>query len=236
MPSAADCWEDTSRCQRVTQPQTRLNAADLCRTALAATNKIVGLRAESSRYLVEGLESAGSVSHADTLRAQTQLAAVKTTLPALHQALIVQQTQLAILSGLDPGQFHAPVLTLSDFKLPQDLPFSLPSELVRQRPDILAAESDLHTASAEVGVATANLYPHLTLSADYGVAGNELGTLLDPPARVWSFGGSLLAPLFQVASLHGQREVNVEPYANASVRVGIASRPCWKRSVRLRMR
>ena len=189
---------------------TALNAADL-QDRIAATNKIISAE-QDQLTLVEGLENAGSITHADTLRAQTQLAAVRATLPALRQALAVQQTQLAILSGVEPGQFHMPVLTLADFKLPEDLPFSLPSELVRQRPDILAAESALHVASAQVGVATANLYPHLTLSASYGVQGNELGTLLDPPARVWSFGGSLLAPLFRGGALHAERDAAVEAY------------------------
>jgi NodT family efflux transporter outer membrane factor (OMF) lipoprotein len=192
---------------------TALNAADL-QDRITATDHIISAL-QDQLTLVEGLEQAGSVAHSDTLRAQTQLAAAKATLPALRQALAAQQTQLAILSGIDPGQFHPPLLTLNDFKLPRDLPFSLPSELVRQRPDILAAESVLHAASAQVGVATANLYPHLTLTAYYGLQGNELETLFNPPARVWSFGGSLLAPLFQGGALHAQRDAAVEAY-NAS--------------------
>jgi NodT family efflux transporter outer membrane factor (OMF) lipoprotein len=189
---------------------TALNAADL-QDRITATNKIISAE-QDQLTLVEGLEQAGSVSHADTLRAQTQLETDKATLPALRQQLAVQQTQLAILSGIDPGEFHAPPLTLVDFKLPENLPFSLPSELVRQRPDILAAESALHVASAEVGVATANLYPQLTLSAFYGVQGNELNTLFNPPARVWSFGGSLLAPLFHGGALHAARASAVAAY------------------------
>jgi NodT family efflux transporter outer membrane factor (OMF) lipoprotein len=189
---------------------TALNAADL-QDRITATNKIIAAE-QDQLTLVEGLEQAGSVSHADTLRAQTQLATVKATLPALRQELAVQQTQLAILSGIDPGEFHAPLLTLVDFKLPEDLPFSLPSELVRQRPDILAAESALHFASAQVGVATANLYPQLTLSAFYGVQGNELNTLFNPPARIWSFGGSLLAPLFRGGALHAEKDAAVAAY------------------------
>ncbi len=189
---------------------TALNAADL-QDRITATNKIIADE-QDQLTLVEGLEQAGSVSHADTLRAQTQLETVKATLPALRQQLTLQQTQLAILSGIDPGRFHALPLTLVDFKLPEDLPFSLPSELVRQRPDILAAESALHVASAQVGVATANLYPQLTLSAYYGVQGNELSSLFNPPARIWSFGGSLLAPLFRGGALHAERDSAVEAY------------------------
>ncbi|MGA9853109.1 MAG: efflux transporter outer membrane subunit [Gammaproteobacteria bacterium] len=189
---------------------TALNAADL-EDRITATHRIIS-NEENQLMLVDGLEKAGTVSHADVLRAKAQLAAVRSSLPPLRQALSAQQTQLALLSGIDPGQFTPPSLSLSDFTLPQTLPYSLPSALVHQRPDILEAESNLHVASAEVGVATANLYPHLILSADYGVQGNDGGTLFDAPARVWSIGGSLLAPLFHGKALHAERDAAVDAY------------------------
>lgn len=165
--------------------------------------------------LVRGQLQAGAVSEADVLRSSAQLSAELATLPALRQALQVQQTQLAILSGMDPGSFETPDFTLADFKLPETLPYSLPSELVRQRPDILAAESRLHAANAEVGVATANLYPHLTLSASYGGMSNDSGILTSPAARTWEIGGGLLAPIFHGGELRAQRDTAVEVY-NAS--------------------
>lgn len=165
--------------------------------------------------LVTAQEKAGSVSEEDVLRSSAQLSAELATLPSLRQALQVQQTQLAILSGKDPGSFHAPAFSLSDFKLPEVLPYSLPSELVRQRPDILTAESQLHAANAEVGVATANLYPHLTLSASYGGISNDGGTLADPVSRTWAIGGGLLAPLFHGGQLRAQRDAAVEAYNTA---------------------
>ncbi|MGA9854817.1 MAG: efflux transporter outer membrane subunit [Gammaproteobacteria bacterium] len=189
---------------------TALNAADI-EDRITATRHII-TNEQAQLKLIAGLEQAGTVSHADVLRAEAQLATVKATLPPLRQALAVQHTQLAILSGIDPGEFAPPALSLKDFTLPRTLPYSVPSELVRQRPDILEAESDLHVASAEVGVATANLYPHLTLSASYGVQGNDRGTLFDAPSRVWSIGGSLLAPLFHGEALHAQRNAAVDAY------------------------
>ena len=162
--------------------------------------------------LVQAQLQAGAVSEADVLRSNAQLAAELATLPGLRQALVVQQTQLAILSGKDPGSFQAPDLSLADLKLPETLPYSLPSELVRQRPDILAAESQLHAANAQVGVATANLYPHFTLSASYGGLSNDSGILTSPAARTWAIGGGLFAPLFHGGELRAQRDATVEAY------------------------
>lgn len=165
--------------------------------------------------LVTAQQQAGSVTEADVLRSSAQLSAALATLPSLRQTLQAQQTQLAILSGKDPGTFRAPEFSLADFMLPEVLPYSLPSELVRQRPDILTAESELHAANAEVGVATANLYPHLTLSASFGGLSNDSGTLADPISRTWAIGGGLLAPLFHGGELRAQRDAAIEAYNTA---------------------
>ena len=189
---------------------TALDAA-VIHDRIAATESIIASDTQQLK-LVQAQLQAGAVSEADVLRSSAQLAAEQAALPGLRQALAVQQTQLAILSGMDPGSFQAPDLSLADFKLPETLPYSIPSELVRQRPDILAAESQLHAANAQVGVATANLYPHLTLSTSYGGLTNDGGSLTDPLARTWAIGGSLLAPLFHGGELRAQRGAAVEAY------------------------
>lgn len=189
---------------------TALDAA-IIHDRIAATESII----ESDKRqleLVQAQMKAGAVSEEDVLRSSAQLAAQQATLPSLRQALEAQQTQLAILSGMNPGSFQGPDLSLADFKLPETLPYSLPSELVRQRPDILAAESQLHAANAEVGVATANLYPHLTLSASYGGLSNDSGILTNPAARTWAIGGNLFAPLFRGGELRAQRDAATEAY------------------------
>jgi NodT family efflux transporter outer membrane factor (OMF) lipoprotein len=198
-----------------------LEAATL-RDRIAATEDITASE-QHQLELVQAQQRAGAVSQADVLHASAQLAAVRAGLPGLRQALHARETELAILSGVEPGAFRAPQLSLADFSLPAELPYSLPSDLVRQRPDILAAESSLHAASAEVGIATADLYPHLTLSAGYGASADEGGTLLDPASRTWSIGGGLLAPLFHGGALRAQRDAAVENYnaAYAQYRVTV---------------
>ncbi len=101
----------------------------------------------------------------DLESAQSQLETDRTQLPPLRQQLNVAQHALAVLVGKTPAEYKPPEFDLSEFTLPKDLPVSLPSELVHQRPDILAAELQLHAATAAIGVATAQLYPNFTLSA-----------------------------------------------------------------------
>jgi len=110
----------------------------------------------------------GAISRSALLAQQTQLAQTIATLPPLQQALDKARHQLTLLAGKLPGDPSVPEFSLSDFTLPEQLPVSLPSQLVRQRPDILAADAQLHAASANVGVATAAQYPQISLSASYG--------------------------------------------------------------------
>ena len=96
-----------------------------------------------------------------------------------------------------------------------DLPVSLPSDLVRQRPDILVAESQLHVASAQIGVATANLFPSFTLNASYGLNSTTLSTLFASSAAFWTMGASLATPLIQGPSLWFQRKAAIDAYQQA---------------------
>jgi NodT family efflux transporter outer membrane factor (OMF) lipoprotein len=129
----------------------------------------------------------------------------------LHQA----DHLLAALQGLLPADAAEPEIDIGSLVLPTDLPLTLPSELVRQRPDILAAEAQLHVASAAVGVATAALYPSFVLSATYGGAGSSLGDLGAAANRFWSFGPSLLAPLFHGGTLQAARQGALAAYDQA---------------------
>ena len=86
------------------------------------------------------------------------------------------------------------------------MPVTLPSELVRRRPDILAAEAQLHSASAQIGVATAALFPNITLSADLGKNLTDLTKMFGPAGQFWSVGGTLAQPLFQGGTLWFQRK------------------------------
>ena len=141
--------------------------------------------------LVTGAQRYGSATGADIALAQSQLAQDETFLPPLAQQRDVARHALSVLAGAGPADWVPPDFDFGEFTLPAELPLSVPSDLARQRPDILAAEAQLHAASAEIGVATADLYPHLELSGalTQASAGAGVGTL-------WNLIGGLAGPIF----------------------------------------
>jgi NodT family efflux transporter outer membrane factor (OMF) lipoprotein len=161
------------------------------------------------------LENAGKIIHSDTLQAQTQLENVRATLPGLEQRRDAYRNALARLAGQTPDEFRMPALRLADFTLPGQLPVSLPSKLVQQRPDVLAAQESLHTASADIGVAEAARLPQLSLSAQYAQQTTRLGELFTQPGGVWSAGLGLAAPLFHGGTLAARSDEAKERYAQA---------------------
>jgi NodT family efflux transporter outer membrane factor (OMF) lipoprotein len=161
------------------------------------------------------LESAGKIIHSDTLQAQTQLENVRATLPGLEQQRDAYRDALARLSGETPDEFRMPALTLADFTLPGRLPVSVPSALVQQRPDVLAAQQRLHAASADIGVAEAARLPQLTLSAQYAQQTTRLNELFTQPGGVWSAGLGLAAPLFHGGTLAARADAAKQRYAQA---------------------
>jgi len=161
--------------------------------------------------VVERQFEAGAASRTDVLAQRAQVAQTEATVPALHKSLAQVRNQLAVLSGRTPDRGDIPEFTLEQFTLPDTLPVSLPSELVRQRPDIQAAEALLHQASAQVGVATANMYPQINLTASLGVSSLAVHNILSKGNELWSLGGSLTQPLF-----HGGELLNRKRAAEAN--------------------
>ncbi|MFC0397598.1 efflux transporter outer membrane subunit [Paraburkholderia rhizosphaerae] len=157
----------------------------------------------------------GGIGRTDVLTQQTLLAQTRATLPPLRQQLDQTRHQLAVLSGSPPSDPSLPEFRLEMFSLPQTLPVSVPSALVRQRPDILAADATLHQASAQVGVATANMYPQITLSASYGTQSLTPAELFRAESTVWSIGAGLLQPLFRGGQLLSQKRAAVAAYEEA---------------------
>lgn len=155
--------------------------------------------------LVRKAHDYGTATQVDIALATTQLAQDETLLPPLEQQRDVARHALSILVGKSPGDWTAPDFDLSDFSLPDNLPVSLPSELAHERPDILEAEAQLHAASADIGVATADLYPHLTLSASLTQAGPGIGTL-------WGLAAGLTGPLFDGGTRQANRRASVDGY------------------------
>ena len=113
------------------------------------------------------------------------------------------------------GDWAPPRVTFSELTLPDDLPVSLPSDLVRQRPDILVAEAQLHVASAQIGVATAAMFPSFTLNANYGWNSTSLSTLFGSSAAFWTLGASLATPVIQGPTLWYQRKAAIDAYQQA---------------------
>ena len=156
---------------------------------------------------------AGKAPRTDVLTAETQLAADRAALPGLRQQLAAARDALVVLSGRAPPAWSPPEFALEDFALPRELPLSLPSALARQRPDILAAEARLHADSAAIGVATANLYPSLTLSASLGQQALDGGSLFQSVNTFWSLAGGVTAPLFHGGTLRAQRRAAIDTYS-----------------------
>lgn len=145
---------------------------------------------------------AGVMAHASELSLAAQLASLEASLPPLEQKRDQAAHLEAVLTGRFPSEVDAVDVALSGLQLPVDLPTLVPSELVRQRPDVLAAQARLHQASAEVGVATAAMLPALTLSADYARMSGRSADLLGAQAGAWSVGANLVAPLFEGGTLY----------------------------------
>ena len=181
---------------------------------IETTEQMVGFLEEQAN--VTGAQvQAGTVPYANLLSIQSQLATTEATLPPLQQQLAHTRHLLATLAGQAPADWAPPLVTFSELKLPNDLPVSIPSDLVRQRPDILVAEAQLHSASAQIGVATANMLPSFSLNASYGLNSTTLATLFGSSAAFWTLGASLATPVIQGPTLWFQRKAAIDAYQQA---------------------
>jgi NodT family efflux transporter outer membrane factor (OMF) lipoprotein len=148
----------------------------------------------------------GQVSMADVAAQEATLAQAQATLPPLEKQLAQQRDALIALAGQFPSEDIAARFQLADLKLPADLPVSLPSKLVEQRPDVRAAEATMHSASAQIGVAVAARLPQITLSANIGNSAATLGTMFTPGTNFWTLAAGVTAPIFTGGTLlHKQR-------------------------------
>ncbi len=157
----------------------------------------------------------GAVSLFDVQQQRVQWAAAQAALPPLHAQAELVLHQLAVLGGSAPALAERPLLSLTRLSLPQELPLRLPAELVRQRPDIRASEALLHKASANVGVATADLYPKLVISGAFSTSQLELSQLFGNGINVWSLGANLVQPLFRGDELRARQRAAEAAYGQA---------------------
>ncbi len=151
----------------------------------------------------------GGASRADVLQQQSVLAATLASLPALEAARSQDRNLLAAYIGEPPTRFTAGAIDLATLRLPRDLPVTLPSRLVEQRPDVRAYAALLHAATAEVGVATANLLPHITLSGAYGGEGVHFSDIFSPASAIWSAAASIGQPIFEGGALWHSRQAAI---------------------------
>jgi NodT family efflux transporter outer membrane factor (OMF) lipoprotein len=184
------------------------------RAQIAATREIIAAE-ERQLELVNRQLELGAVGRLAVLAQDTQVSQVRATLPPLERDLARTRHLVAVLAGRPPSEASLPAFELTGFELPQELPVSLPSELVRQRPDIRAAEAQLHQASAAIGVATANLYPQITLSGSFGAQSARFGDWIGGPS-IWGIGAALLQPLFNGGQLQAERRAALAAYDAAA--------------------
>jgi NodT family efflux transporter outer membrane factor (OMF) lipoprotein len=197
----------------------RFDAAWLTVTGDVATQalQLAGARAQMAavqdllaqdRRLLDLTETAhahGSATQVDIALARSQLAQDETLLPPLAQQQDLARHMLSVLAGQSPADWQAPDLDLAELTLPDTLPTALPSDLAHDRPDILEAEAQLHAASAGIGIATSDLYPHLQLSVALGEGAPGIATL-------WSIAAGLTAPIFHGGALKANQRAAVDGY------------------------
>ncbi len=180
------------------------------RSQIGLTRKLIALQAQMVA-ITEKRHRAGGVSEYEVRSQRTVLAQMQASLPLLEYQLHTVNHQLAVLMGKAPTEAKVEEISLEQLNLPRELPGSLPSSLVRQRPDIRAAEALLHQACANVGVATANLYPQIELSASAGA----IATSFADGGPMWNFGAQLMQPLFKGGSLRAEKRKAVAAYEEA---------------------
>ena len=181
---------------------------DATRQAVAASTHMVEiLRAQFTR---------GYVSRLDLASQESQLAQAAATLPPLLKQLMQQRDLLSALAGRFPSEALPDTFALSNFELPEDLPVSLPSQLVEQRPDVRQAEANLHAASAQVGIAVANRLPNITLGATAGSTGLSPSTIFSAANGFWSLAAGLTQPIFQGGTLLHQQRAAEAAYNEAA--------------------
>ena len=185
---------------------------------IAAVQEIIALQTQALNLMTQQFEL-GAVARGDVLAQQSQLTQTQASLPSLQKQLALVRTQLAVLLGRFPAQGMVPAVSLADLRLPQELPLSLPSQLVDQRPDVRASEAALHQASAEIGIATAAMLPQFTLTGSVASATNSAAGsdgLFAADTLGWNLGAGVTAPIFQGGQLSRQRQAALYAYDSAA--------------------
>ena len=180
-----------------------------------ATHQLIDFNVKMVQILREQLAK-GYAGGLDVAAQESQLAQVSATLPPLVKQLDQQRDLLAVLVGRFPNQGPAAKFDLASLQLPQELPVSLPSTLVAQRPDVLQAEANMHAASAQIGIAIANRLPNISLTANAGSSALAIGQVFKSGTGFWGLGADLTAPIFQGGALLHQERAAKAAYVQAA--------------------
>ena len=189
---------------------TAVNLASL-RDQIAATGQIIQLQSDHLD-LLQAQRRLGAIADTDVLTQQTALAQTRATLAPLQKQLAQTRNQLMAYLGRFPNQDKGERFNLASLHLPQELPVSLPSALVSQRPDVRAAEAQLHEASANIGVAVANQLPQFSITGSLGSTVASGSKLFSAGSGVWSLAGAIAQPLFDAGALEHRKRAAVAAY------------------------
>jgi NodT family efflux transporter outer membrane factor (OMF) lipoprotein len=189
-------------------------AAAAYRAEIEATQQLIELQKQQVD-IANVQAGAGTVPYSNVLSLRSQLASYEAMIPQFAQKLAQSDDLLAALAGHVPADYSPPAVRLRDLVLPARLPISVPSDLIRQRPDILAAEATAHAASANIGFATAAMLPSITLSGGLAASTTSLSNLVPANGHAWSIGAGATAPLFEGGTLWFKRKAAIDDYQQA---------------------
>lgn len=212
--AAADLQREEMRATALAVAANVVNTA-IARAAYEAERAVtveIAANLKDQAHLSRVRAEAGTGSYAAALALESQLASIEATLPVLQQKIDQATDLLATLVGTSPAAWMPPALDLSMIELPPTLPLSMPSALVRQRPDIRAAEASLHAANAAIGVATAAMFPSVTLDAAYSANGGGANALFAGGGAGWKLGTDVAFPLFEGGMLWFKRKAAIASY------------------------
>jgi NodT family efflux transporter outer membrane factor (OMF) lipoprotein len=185
------------------------------RGQIDATQELIGINTNMLEIL-RNQYAKGYVSRLDVAAQESQLAQVAATLPPLLKQLAQERDLLAALSGGFPNKELPEKFELSNLQLPQELPVSLPSQLVEQRPDVRQAEENLHSASAQIGIAVANRLPNFALTADVGSITLAFSRIFAGGTGFWDLGADVTQPIFQGGTLLHRERAAKDAYVEAA--------------------
>lgn len=185
------------------------------RGQIAATRRLITTQTELLG-IFRRQNQAGQIALPEVAVQETALAQTKLLLPPLERQLGQQRHLLATLTGRAASEDAAATFQLSAFTLPRKLPLSLPADLVRQRPDVRAAEATLHANNAQIGVAIANRLPQITLTGNGGSAADKLSRLFSPGTNFWSLSGNVLQTIFDAGILENKQRMAEETVSQSA--------------------